>query len=79
MKHFCIERTLASASLVTLFSGMFDNATRSSATVSVIPNVAFSDGSSQHGKHRRASVGSNCVTARCRVSPLPSGAGYALR
>ena len=43
---------------------MFESATRSSGTVIVMPNVAFSAGSSQHGKHRRASVGSNCVTAR---------------
>mmetsp|Transcript_7850 Transcript_7850/g.12366 ORF Transcript_7850/g.12366 Transcript_7850/m.12366 type:complete len:289 (-) Transcript_7850:637-1503(-) len=69
----------SAASFTTAFSGMLLSATRSSGTVSVIPNVALSAGSSQHGKHRRASVGSNCVTARYRVSPLPSGAGYAER
>ena len=58
---------------------MLLSATRSAGTVRVIPNVALSAGSSQHGKHRRASVGSNCVTARCLVSPDPSGAGYAER
>lgn len=49
----------------TLFSdttGIFDNATRSFGTTSVISNVALIAGSSQHGKHRLASVASLKIT-----------------
>ena len=51
---------------------VFETACKSSGTTSVTSNVAFIDGSSQHGKARRASVASNCVVARCRSSPFTS-------
>ena len=56
---------------------MFDSVVSSFGAVSVTSNVAFNDGSSQHGKARRASVASNCVVAMKRFSPCSSA--YSLR
>lgn len=42
---------------------MLDNATLSFGAETVTSNTALIAGSSQQGKHLRASVGSNCVTA----------------
>lgn len=53
-----------------LFTGIFDKATKSLGTVRLMSKVAFSAGSSQQGKHRRASVDSNCVTAAYVSSPF---------
>uniref|UniRef100_A0A182JBR1 Uncharacterized protein n=1 Tax=Anopheles atroparvus TaxID=41427 RepID=A0A182JBR1_ANOAO len=50
-------------------TGMFESATRSFGTFSVMSKVAFRAGSSQQGKQRRASVASNCVTPAYRSSP----------
>ena len=49
--------------------GMFEMASSSAGTTSVTSNVALTDGSSQQGKARRASVASNCVVARRRSTP----------
>uniref|UniRef100_A0A182QAY0 Uncharacterized protein n=1 Tax=Anopheles farauti TaxID=69004 RepID=A0A182QAY0_9DIPT len=51
-------------------TGMFERATRSFGTTSVMSKVALMAGSSQHGKQRRASVASNCVTPAYRSSPV---------
>ena len=51
---------------------MFETASSSAGTTSVTSNDAFIEGSSQHGKARRASVASNWVVARCRSSPFMS-------
>ena len=50
-------------------TGMLESAMRSLGTTRVTSKVAFSAGSSQHGKARRASVASNWVQAKTRSSP----------
>ena len=59
-------------SVATDSSGMFEMAARCPGTTIVTEKVALSDGSSQQGNARRASVGSNCVDARWRSLPSPS-------
>nr|CAN68376.1 hypothetical protein VITISV_007704 [Vitis vinifera] len=56
--------------------GIFERAMRSDDTSNVILNVALQAGSSQHGKHRLASAGSNCVTAIFLFSPLCSKSSF---
>ena len=58
MKHNIFKHTI------------FDNAIKSFDTVKEMSNVDFRAGSSQQGKHRRASVASNCVTAAYFTIPL---------
>ena len=48
---------------------VFDTATSPSGMTSVAAKTAFSAGSSQHGKHRRASVASNWVAAMVWGAP----------
>ena len=57
--------------------GMLETASMSDGMVNVSWNVAFSAGSSQHGKERRADDGSNCVVAM--VWDLPAESVYWLR
>jgi hypothetical protein len=48
---------------------MFESATNElESSITVIPNVAFTDGSSQHGNTRRACVLHSCVTAEYDVT-----------
>jgi hypothetical protein len=48
---------------------MFESATNAlESSVMVIPNVAFRDGSSQHGNIRRACVLHSCVTAEYDIT-----------
>ena len=61
--------SLFSPRSLTDFSGILERAVRSFGTQSVTSNVALSAGSSQQGRARRASVGSNCVTAPNLSSP----------
>ena len=49
---------------------MFERATIWLGTTREQSKVAFIAGSSQHGKHLRASVGSNCVHAKYLVTPF---------
>ena len=57
-------------------TGMLANARIPSGTTSVSCHTALRSGSSKHGITRRASIGSNCVTAYqrspscCRKSPM---------
>lgn len=62
------SRECPSASGVSDLTGMFDSATLLLGTFSVMLNLALTAGSSQHGKHLRASVDSNWVTAMYRSS-----------
>lgn len=48
---------------------ILESAVRPVGTFNVMSNVALSAGSSQHGKQRLASVGSNWVTAACSIVP----------
>ena len=61
----------------SLSTGMLETATRSLGTRRVTWKLAFLAGSSQQGKARRASVGSNWVVARWRAAP--SASVYRLR
>lgn len=61
---------MRSPSGALVFTGIFDKATKSLGTVRLISKVALCAGSSQHGKQRRASVDSNCVTAVKLSSPF---------
>ena len=54
---------LSGPSTDSVATGMLDSVVSSFGAVRVTSNVAFSDGSSQQGKARRASVASNCVVA----------------
>ena len=76
-RYVLMSGVLAKATLTTpgrtvdwQMTSVLEMATRSMGTVSVHWKVALAAGSSQHGKHRRASVASNCVTAMYRSSPL---------
>lgn len=51
-------------------TGIFDKATKSLGTVRLMSKVALCAGSSQQGKHLRASVDSNWVTAAYVSSPF---------
>src|SRR4029450_13213071 len=51
---------------------VFDTATKPSAMTRVAAKTAFSAGSSQHGKHRRAPVASNWVAAMAGEAPAAS-------
>uniref|UniRef100_A0A0A9D2K7 APM1 n=1 Tax=Arundo donax TaxID=35708 RepID=A0A0A9D2K7_ARUDO len=55
---------------VSVATGILDSATSSDGTSRVSLNLALNAGSSQHGKHRRASTDSNCVTAMFFICPL---------
>ena len=75
-RYVLMSGVLAKATLTTpgrtvdwQMTSVLEMATRSMGTVSVHWKVALAAGSSQHGKHRRASVASNCVTAMYRSSP----------
>src|SRR3989344_996527 len=53
-------------------AGILDNAVIPTGTLSVTEKVAFLAGSSQQGKHRLASVASNCVAAPQCFCPFNS-------
>jgi len=53
----------------TRATALLESTTRSAGAVIATAKTAFCAGSSQQGKHRRASVASNCVTAIQRSSP----------
>ena len=60
--------------LTSLITGILDRATYLDVvgTWRVTSKVALIAGSSQHGKARRASAGSNCVTAMGFLEPSPA-------
>ena len=62
---------------VSLLIALFEIAVRLSSTMRVTAKTAYRSGSSQHGKARRASVGSNCVVAMTCSAPPESR--YVLR
>jgi hypothetical protein len=51
---------------------VLETAVRARSMASVEAKTALNEGSSQHGKARRASVASNCVAASVRVVPVAS-------
>ena len=53
-------------------SGMLDSGVRPRGTRSAHVKVHLRAGSSQHGKHRRASMASNCDDTILALSPLMS-------
>ncbi len=62
----------------SLATDALDRAVRSSSTTRVTAKTALNSGSSQHGKARRASAGSNWVTAMAMLRPVVVGEGAAV-